>query len=304
MGPMLRWALAFAAVLGLAAWFLTAPGRITAAELSQFEPDVEHGERIFLAAGCASCHTAPEGTQRGNGTDGPGGTGPVLAGGQRFVSDFGTFLAPNISSDETHGIGAWSDAALVTAIMEGTSPDGAHYYPVFPYAAYGLAERGDIVDLVAYMRTLPASDVPSQPHEVSFPFTLRRGIGLWKLAFRQTDWAVPGPLSEPAERGRYLAEALGHCAECHTPRNSAGGLRFSEWLAGAPVPDGPGRVPGITPALLDWSQADIAYYLETGLTPDYDSAGGHMVAVIDKLSQLPQEDRDALASYLVELPGR
>ncbi|WP_422073126.1 c-type cytochrome [Tranquillimonas rosea] len=306
MPPILRWAVFLLLVLAGAFWFLTRPDTLDTARLDDLgAPDVAHGEQVFLAAGCASCHAAPEGDDGEDSVedenpdeDAP----PVLAGGQRFASGFGTFVAPNISPDPEHGIGDWSDAEIIQAVTKGVSPDGAHYYPAFPYTAYAKADLADIRDLVAYWRTLPESDTPSEPHELSFPFTLRRGIGLWKRAFVSDDWVVEGDLSEQAARGRYLAEALGHCGECHTPRNRAGALLTEAWLGGAANPSGDGRIPNITPGGLDWSESNIAAYLRSGFTPSYDVAGGEMTAVIDKLGQLPDAETAALAAYLKAVP--
>lgn len=252
--------------------------------------DIVRGEQVFWAAGCASCHTAP---------DAPEGS-LVLAGGQTFPSDFGTFVAPNVSMDPTHGIGGWTEAQFLAAVRAGVSPDGAHYYPVFPYTAYALADPQDLVDLWAFWQELPADPTPSKPHGVGLPFSIRRAVGAWKLL--NTPDGFTGPASTPEEeRGRYLAEALGHCAECHTPRDALGGLDRSRWMAGAPNPSGQGRIPDITPAALTWSQAEIAAYLNDGFTPDFDSAGGHMVSVIRNLSRLPEDDRKAIAAYLKAL---
>ena len=196
-------------------------------------------------AGCASCHTAPD-AEKADGL-------PVLAGGQRFETDFGTFVAPNISTDPAHGIGGWSDLELANAIQRGISPEGAHYYPAFPYTAYARAGRQDIADLIAYMRTLPADATPSQPHDIGFPFNIRRSLGGWKRLYARDAWVVTGELDSQVQRGRYLVEALGHCGECHTPRDRFGGPDTARWLAGAPNPSGEGRIPDITPAALGWS---------------------------------------------------
>jgi mono/diheme cytochrome c family protein len=105
------------------------------------------------------------------------------------------------------------------------------------------------------------------------------------------------------ERGRYIVEALAHCAECHTPRSMLGGLDQGRWMAGAPSPDGQGRVPNITPAKLNWSAGEIYTYLTTGFTPDYDSVGGHMAHVVDNMAQLPEADVRAVVAYLKALPA-
>jgi mono/diheme cytochrome c family protein len=153
------------------------------------------------------------------------------------------------------------------------------------------------------MQTLPASATPSQPHDLSFPFNIRRSVGLWKQLYLTEAWVIEDTAGQAETRGRYLVEALGHCGECHTPRDGLGGLDTSRWLAGAPNPVGSGRIPPLTPDQLEWSATDIAYYLETGFTPEFDSVGGHMVPVVQNFAQLPAEDRAAVASYLKALPA-
>ncbi|HKL70583.1 cytochrome c [Salibaculum sp.] len=293
-GRLLKGVAALAVAGGAAGWWLTAPEPLPADHLAGLTGDAAAGERVFIAAGCGSCHTAPD-AEAGQGL-------PILAGGQRFETDFGTFVAPNISTDPNHGIGGWSDMDLANAVQRGVSPGGAHYYPAFPYTAYARAGRQDIADLIAYMRTLPADATPSQPHDITFPFNVRRSLGGWKTLFRNEDWVVTGNLDSQVERGRYLVEALGHCGECHTPRNALGGLDRGNWLAGAVNPDGEGRIPDITPEGLGWSAPDISAYLESGFTPEFDTAGGTMVSVIKNTSRLSVQDRDAIAAYLVALP--
>ena len=273
-----------AAALG---WWLSAPERVDSALFDGLTGDAARGEPVFIAAGCASCHHAPEAEDK-----------RVLSGGQRFVSEFGTFLAPNISPHPETGIGAWSLEDFGNAVMKGVSPAGAHYYPAFPYTAYGRMTAQDVADLWAYMQTLPQDATPSQPHEVGFPFNIRRSVGLWKTLFVTPDWVI----ADAPERGRYLVEALAHCGECHSPRNAFGALDATRWMAGAPNPSGRGTIPALTPDKFDWSETDIAYYLETGFTPDFDSAGGHMAAVIRNFAKLPASDREAVAAYLKVLP--
>ncbi|WP_415184009.1 c-type cytochrome [Phaeovulum sp.] len=282
------------ALPGLAAfWFITRPNPLPADALVGLVADPAHGEQVFWAGGCASCHM----------TAGAKGDQMLeLGGGQKFPSPFGTFIAPNISNDPIQGVGGWSSDDLANAMMRGISPEGTHYYPAFPYASYAKATPQDVVDLRAYLATLPAVATPSQPHEVGFPFNLRRTLGGWKFLFLNTDWVIAGDLTPDETRGRYLAEALGHCAECHTPRNLLGGLQRDQWLAGAPIPGAKGRFPNITPARLKWSAAEIADYLNTGFTPEYDSAGGHMALVVGNFARLSAEDRSAVAAYLKKVP--
>jgi mono/diheme cytochrome c family protein len=227
----------------------------------------------------------------------------VLSGGQRFPSDFGTFIAPNISQDVEHGIGSWTLLDLANAITRGVSPKGEHYYPALPYASYAKMEMQDVADLYAFLKTLPADPTPSQPHELGFPFNIRDSIGVWKLLFLSKNWALPGNLTPTATRGRYIAEAMAHCGECHTPRNLLGGMDTTRWLGGAPNPSGDGRIPNITPGKLAWSAADIVQYLTTGFTPDFDSVGGHMAHVVENMARLPESDRQAVAEYILAVPS-
>lgn len=286
-------ALIVVALLGLAGWLLSAGRPLSAAETEGLVGDVSAGETVFHAAGCASCHTAP---------DAEGDAKQVLSGGQAFPSPFGTFIAPNISPHPEHGIGALDLRDFASAVTRGISPAGAHYFPAFPYTTYARMTLQDVADLKAFMDTLPPDSTPSQPHDVGFPFNIRRSLFGWKLLFLNSDWVMDTNGNPQLERGRYLVEALGHCAECHTPRNLLGGLQTDRWMAGAPNPSGKGRIPNITPAALDWSASDIAYYLETGFTPEFDSAGGHMAHVVENTAQLTPEDRAAIAVYLKALP--
>ncbi|MCB2129227.1 MAG: cytochrome c [Rhodobacteraceae bacterium] len=289
----LKTLVAVAALAVGAGWFLTRPSPLPDDAMSGVTADAAHGETVFWAAGCASCHSAP---------DAEGDARLILSGGQRFPSPFGTFVAPNISSDSDAGIGNWSALDLANAMTRGVSPGGQHYFPAFPYASYNKADLQDIADLRAFLATLPADPRPSEPHDVAFPFNIRAALGGWKLLFLSTDWVVTGDLTPQEQRGRYLVEALGHCGECHTPRNLLGGTERSRWLAGGPVPAGKGRFPNITPAGLTWSERDIAEYLKSGFTPDFDSAGGHMASVVENFAHLPDSDRLAIAAYLKKVP--
>jgi mono/diheme cytochrome c family protein len=186
-------------------------------------------------------------------------------------------------------------------VQNGVSPAGKHYYPAFPYVSYTKIKPQDLVDLKAFMDTLPASGEANLPHDVGFPFSYRRALGGWKLLFGGSDWVLTEVKPPQLERGRYLVEVLGHCGECHTPRNALGGLERAAWLTGSVLP-GEGKVPGITPSVLDWAPEDVAYYLESGFTPSFDSAGGAMAHVVENMSKLPAEDRDAIAAYVASLP--
>ncbi len=291
---ILRWLVALGVIGAGGLWVLARPAPLAETDVAGLIGDAAHGEQVFWAAGCASCHMAAEAK---------GDAQLILSGGQRFPSDFGTFLAPNISQDPDHGIGGWSLLNLANAITRGVSPEGAHYYPALPYASYAKMQMQDVADLHAFLQTLPADATPSQPHELGFPFSRREAVGVWKLLFLNDNWAIAGNLTPTADRGRYIAEALAHCGECHTPRNLLGGMDTARWLAGAPNPSGQGRIPNITPAKLTWAAGDIVQYLTTGFTPDFDSVGGQMTHVVENMARLPEGDRLAVAEYLKSVPA-
>ena len=289
MKPAVYGLLALAVIGGVTGWFITRPTALPSTVSDRLTGDAEAGERVLLASGCASCHM---------GTD-DGADPKLLLGGAAFQTQFGTFYAPNISPDPDHGIGDWSQAQFLNAVMRGVSPEGQHYFPAFPYTSYTKADPQDMADLYAYMMTLPADATPSRAHDVAFPFNIRRSVGLWKVLYMNRDWVVTGDLTEQETQGRYLAEALAHCAECHTPRGALGGLDRAAWLEGAPNPSGSGRIPPISGTDFTWSAFDISAYLETGFTPSFDVAGGSMAKVIANLGQLEKPELDAIAAYIL-----
>jgi mono/diheme cytochrome c family protein len=291
---LLRNLLILGVIGGGAAFWLTLPKPLSASAVEGLTGDAAKGEQVFWATGCASCHMAPGAKDDAQ---------LVLVGGQKFASPFGSFLAPNISQDATHGIGDWTLLDLANALTRGVSKEGEHLYPALPYASYAKMELQDVADLHAFLKTLPADATPSQPHELGFPFNIRMSLGGWKLLFLRDDWALPGNLTPTEDRGRYIVEAMAHCGECHTPRNALGGMETGRWLAGGPDPSGQGRIPNITPAKLTWSESEIAYYLTTGFTPDFDSVGGHMAHVVENFARLPEADVAAVAAYLKRVPA-
>lgn len=291
---------ALAVVAAAAAWFLSAPQTLSQAEVAALGAgDAARGEHVFWAGGCASCHARPgaEGEAR-----------LEMAGGLELKTPFGTFVPPNISPDAADGIGDWTLEQFANAMLKGVAPDGAHYYPAFPYGSYTRMKGQDVADLHAFMKTLPPVAGKAAENDIGFPFNIRRALGLWKRLY--LDPAPVVALEEAAgqqlERGRYLAEGPGHCGECHTPRGlfGAGGPDKALWLAGAPAAAGSGRIPNITPGKLKWSESEIAEYLSSGFTPDFDSAGGEMASVVKNMAHLAAEDRAAIAAYLKAVPGR
>jgi mono/diheme cytochrome c family protein len=294
---MLRRTTSVALLAALAAagvyWWLSAPVVAAAGTAPARVPDLANGQVMFNAGGCASCHAVPDQPDRLR-----------LGGGVAIKSPFGTFYAPNISSDPTDGIGKWSEAEFVNAVMHGVSPDGQHYFPAFPYTSYQHARREDVLDLFAYLKTLPAVAGKVRDHDVRFPFNIRRNVGIWKFLFLDGKPFVADSAKSPQwNRGAYLVNSFGHCAECHSPRNALGGIIAGQRFAGGPNPEGEGWVPNITQkGLGEWSAKDIAYFLKTGELPDGDSVGGAMTRVIKNTSQLPDDDLAAMADYLKSLP--
>jgi mono/diheme cytochrome c family protein len=284
-------------VLAVVLLFLvTRPVGLPLSILPAHTVDIANGELLFHAGGCASCHTSVD-----------AGTEPaILGGGLALDTPFGTFRVPNISPHPDHGIGRWSTLDFVNAMHLGVSPGGRHYYPAFPYPSYTRMRFEDLMDLKSYIDTLPQAQNLNEEHDLTFPWNVRAGIGLWKLLNLDPDAVISvPPENKDLVRGRYLVEGPGHCGECHTPRNWSGGLDNVHWLSGAPNPDGEGKVPNITPdknGLADWSQRDIEYYLTSGLTPDFDTVGGSMVEVQANMARLPAADRAAIAAYLKSVP--
>lgn len=282
-----------AAIAGFAVyWVVTIPATIPQSALLSYAPNVANGKTVFDAGGCSSCHAVPKEDRT------------LLGGGMALPSPFGTFYAPNISPHPTNGIGNWTEAQFATAVLRGTSPAGEHYFPAFPYGSYHLAKLEDVRDLFAYLKTLPPLSGRSREHELPFPFNIRRNVGGWKLLFFSDKPFVPDPKQSAAwNRGSYLVNGLGHCAECHSPRNLIGGIVSSQRFAGGPNPEGEGWVPNITQKrLASWREKDFAYFLETGETPDGDTTGGIMTRVIKNMAQLSPEDRNSMAVYLKSLP--
>ena len=270
-------------------WMLTRPQAVVA--LPAYTANPANGEVMFNAGGCAGCHASRDDRIR-------------LAGGGALKSPFGTFHVPNISPHPSDGIGGWSDADFVTAMLKGTSPQGAHYYPSFPYASYQRMRVEDVRDLFAYLKALPPVQGRVRGHDLPFPFNVPRGLGLWKLLYLDGEPFRPDPAKDAEwNRGAYLVNGPGHCAECHSPRNLLGGIVAGQRFTGGPRLGGQGFVPNITQAKLgSWSVEDFVELLDSGMTPGFNEVSGEMGAVIKSTSQLPEADRKAMAVYLKSLP--
>lgn len=268
-------------------WFAT----VAAAESA-----IERGAYLYRAGGCGSCHTDSK------------NAGAENAGGVAVQTPFGAFYASNITPDGKYGIGKWSEADFIAALRRGVNPAGQNYYPAFPYTSYTRLTDDDMRALWAYLRSRPPVSQPNRPHDVAWFARQRSAINWWKTRNFTPGPFVPDPKkSAKINRGAYLAEAAAHCAECHSPRDRFGGMIAARRYAG--TTDGPEDtvVPNITPdrktGIGRWRESELAYYLETGLTPDGDSAGDLMAEVIDNgLSHLSKDDLAAIAAYIKSLP--
>jgi mono/diheme cytochrome c family protein len=291
-------AVAGVSVIAASVWAITSPALSVAVDPAQAEGrigDPARGALVFAAGDCASCHASPGQSDRLR-----------LGGGMALASPYGIFRVPNISSDPVDGIGAWQTKDLANALLNGVSPNGSHYYPVFPYSSYTHMQPGDVADLMAYLRTLPAVSGRPPPHDLAAPFQIRRFVGFWKLLYFKRSTVGSDPARDAKwNRGRYLAEAVAHCAECHSSRDVFGGIKTNTRYAGGQDPEGTGFYPNITPTRIgDWSERDIAEMLKSGNTPNHGRIGSSMTDVVTNTAMLPAADREAIASYIKSLPPR
>ncbi|MDG2066044.1 MAG: cytochrome c [SAR324 cluster bacterium] len=263
--------------------------------LFKLTPDIPAGKYLFQAAGGCGCHTDTK------------NNGVFLAGGRPIKTPFGTFYGTNITPDPETGIGNWSDDDFIKAMTQGMSPEGVHYFPVFPYTSFQGIRRKDLLDLKAYLFSIPPIRKINIPHELILPFGEQYALMFWKNFI----WS-PQPFKSNLEntkswnRGAYLAQTVAHCGECHTPRNLLGVLKPEMHFAGSKEgPEGE-LAPNITPhkqtGIGSWSEVDISYFLQTGMKPDGDDAQGLMGEVIEfGYHNLQEKDLYSLAEYLLSL---
>jgi len=275
----MRWALQaglLALLLGAAAGKACAQG------------DAKRGQYLARAGGCVGCHTEDR------------KDAVPFAGGRALKTPFGTFYGPNITPHPQAGLGRWTEADFIRAMRHGERPDGANYFPAFPYPSFTKISDGDLRDLWAYLRALAPSGRANQEHELRFPFGWRLPVTIWKwFFFTPGSFVNDARLTQVLNRGAYLVQALGHCGECHTPRNFLGGPKRGRFLAGGKGPEGK-DIPNLTPAgLKKRSDAELKDFLESGLTPDGDVPAEAMGEVIrNTTSQITPEDLAALIAYL------
>lgn len=256
---------------------------------------VTRGAYIFDAADCVGCHTDAK------------NHGKRLAGGRALTTPFGVFYSPNVTPDKETGIGKWSLDDFRRALYEGMSPSGEYYFPVFPYSSFTGMSDQDVADLWAYLQAQEPVAQKSKPHDVKPPFSWRFLQVSWRALF-----FTPGPLKPIADkdaawnRGNYLANAVAHCGECHTPRNMLGGLEKSRAYSGNPKGPDNQKAPNITSdpqtGIGKWSTEDITELLKTGQLPDFDFVGSGMGEVVNGTAKLTAADRAAIATYVKSLP--
>lgn len=288
---------ALAVAGGAAGWAMSTPRPITAAELPQHVADIANGERMYHVAGCISCHKPGKES---------GIAATVPAGGSAFKTPVGTFYPPNLTPDKETGLGDWTDVQFVNVVQRGISPEGENLVPALPYTSYAGMKTEDVLDIFAYLKSLPAVSAPETEPDMPLPWLLRRGVGLWKwLGLSTAAWQPDASQTESWNRGAYLVNTAGHCNECHTPRGLFLLPDWSKKLAGGPHPGGEGKVPSLRDLIGRQRYSDVADLssaFANGELMGYDrlSSGG-MGDVQSNLSQLPQADIDAIAEYVASL---
>jgi mono/diheme cytochrome c family protein len=287
----------------IAGWIIAAPDPLPASALAAHSPNLENGKVLFTAAGCLSCHLPAK--------DDKDADKSLPSGGHELRTPAGVFYPPNITPDAETGIGKWSGIQFINAVKRGISPDGRHYLPAFPYTSYENMSDADVLDIKAYMDTL--TPVKAENRGAELPLGLpvetimRRGFGVWKIAsgFTPEEFKPDPSRDEIWNRGAYLVAGPGHCAECHTPRDTFLAMDTSRWMQGGPHPEGKGKVPSLRTLKQRGrfkDANDLATALEFGETLGYDKmSSGGMGAVQTNMSKLPAEDRLAIATYIMSL---
>ena len=254
---------------------------------------IEHGRYLTIVGDCAACHTLP-------------GSGHDLAGGRAIETPFGQLLAPNITPDRATGIGAWTDDEFINAMIKGTGRNGVHLYPAMPYTYYTKVTRDDALAIRAYLNTVPAVQNAVDANQLPFPLDIRAAMMVWNQLYFTPGTFTPNP-NKSAEwnRGAYLAEGLGHCGLCHTPKTILGGDKTSERLQGyalqgwfaADITNDPRR------GLGSWSVDDVANYLKIGHSSSSMGTGLMGETIGQSTSHMNDADLKAIATYLKDQSG-
>jgi len=284
--------LALIGVLGGAAfWFLSEPQRLPPEAVPAHQPDLANGKLMYTIGGCISCHK-PAKDQADANVDLPSGGAPLK-------TPLGILYPPNLTPDPETGIGGWTELDFLNATMRGVSPKDTHYIPAFPYTSYAAMKPEDLLDIQAYLKSLPPVKARAKRHEVWLLPFMRRGIGLWKLiGLDTTPWRPDPSQSASWNRGSYLVNGPGHCGECHTPRDIFMVKRSDRLFAGGPHPEGEGRVPALRGLITRGRYKDakgLESALQYGEALGYDklSSGGRG-DVQAEIANLPQSEMQAI----------
>ncbi|MDA0681485.1 MAG: cytochrome c [Proteobacteria bacterium] len=280
--------------------FIPSDNSTTTVDFSVDDSLVERGKYLALAGNCASCHTARDGA--------------FMAGGLAFETPFGTIYSTNITPDQETGIGKWTGAEFLNSMRQGVRPDGEHLYPVFPYTAFTKIVDEDMVALFAYLNSIPAVRRAADENEVSFPFSQRSLMSVWKAMFFDAGaYETDESRSVEWNRGAYIVEALAHCSACHSPRNLLGAEKPNMAMTGGvymdEVPTGavrPWSAPNLTAApngLGLWPAEEVAAYLTTGINSYVETFGPMNEVIINSTRHLTYVDVDAMSVYLKSLPS-
>lgn len=272
-------------ILGGLYWVFGMPG-VPEAEIPTSEEAIARGAYLTHAGGCASCHQ-PEGAEG-------------MIGGYEIASPFGgSFFAPNITPDEETGIGGWTGRDFILAMKHGRTPGGSFYFPAFPYRSYSGMSDEDALDIGAYLMAQPAIRNEVSEHDIPV-WQFRWLLAGWNILADRLEGEYPAIPDDPqVQRGAYLARHLGHCGECHTPRNGLGMMQLEREFGGSEIVSTP-----IDPrGLRSWTHEDFVGFLELGMTASFDFVGSEMLEVIEEnTSQLTPEDREALAAFFTRAP--
>jgi mono/diheme cytochrome c family protein len=291
--------LALFAVLGLIVfWLISIPWPLAQSDIPLHIANIENGKLIYNVGGCISCHAT--------GSDVKDVAMDLPAGGKAFVTPIGILYPPNLTPETETGIGHWSDLNFVNAMQKGLSPSDQNLIPAFPYTSYAHMTVEDVLDLRAYLATLPKVKNPKKPAEIWFQSTVRRGIGAWKwIGLDQTKFKPDPSRSANWNRGAYLVNGPGHCSECHTPRTILMSSDASRMFKGGPHPDGKGQVPSLHDLAARGRYKDIKDLVsafQNGEELGYDKmSSGGMADVRRNLAKLPETELSAIAEYILSL---
>jgi mono/diheme cytochrome c family protein len=287
-------ALALIAASGLLAfWVLSAPHPYVAADIPQHIPDLENGKLLYNIGGCISCHASEA-------------DAAVPAGGKPLPTPIGVLYPPNLTPDPETGLGTWSNVDFVNAMQKGLSPSGSHLIPAFPYTSYAHMKVEDVLDIKAYLDSLPPVKNAAKPNEVFALPVVRRGLGVWQLiGLDHTKFADDPNQTASWNRGAYLVGSIGHCGECHTPRTILMTSDKSKLFQGGPHPEGKGKVPSLRD-LAGRSRykdaKDLVLAFQNGEELGYDKmSSGGMGEVRKNIARLPEADIAAIAEYVMSL---